>query len=85
MPVFKFSTGCCFKMHINNDWGFPSDSVVKNLPANAGDKGLIPDLRIFHVPWSNKPPVPQLRSPCSRAQEPQLLSPHAAATEAQVP
>ena len=22
--------------------GFPSDSVVKNLPANAGDTGLIP-------------------------------------------
>ena len=24
--------------------GFPSDSVVKNLPANAGDAGLIPGL-----------------------------------------
>ena len=24
---------------------FPSDSVVKNLPANAGDTGLIPDKR----------------------------------------
>ena len=24
-------------------WGFPSDSVVKNLPDNAGDTGLIPE------------------------------------------
>ena len=40
-------------MHINNDWGFPSDSVVKNLPANAGDKGLIPDPGSFHMPWSD--------------------------------
>ena len=23
-------------------WGFPGDSVVKNLPANAGDLGSIP-------------------------------------------
>ena len=26
--------------------GFPGGSVVKNLPANAGDMGLIPDLGI---------------------------------------
>ena len=25
--------------------GFPDGSVVKNLPANAGDAGLIPELR----------------------------------------
>ena len=25
-------------------WGFPGDSVVKNLPASAGDAGLIPGL-----------------------------------------
>ena len=25
-------------------WDFPGDSVVKNLPANAGDEGLIPGL-----------------------------------------
>ena len=25
-------------------WGFPRDSVVKNVPANAGDSGLIPSL-----------------------------------------
>ena len=26
-------------------WGFPGGSVVKNLPANAGDRGLIPGSR----------------------------------------
>ena len=26
-------------------WGFPGGSVVKNLPANAGDVGLSPGLR----------------------------------------
>ena len=25
-------------------WGFPGGAVVKNLPANAGDTGLIPGL-----------------------------------------
>ena len=28
-------------------------SVVKHLPANAGDTGSIPDLGRFHMPWSN--------------------------------
>ena len=31
----------------------PWDSVVKNLPANAGDVSLIPGLERFHMPWSN--------------------------------
>jgi len=26
-------------------WGFPGNSVIKNLPANAGDMGLIPGMR----------------------------------------
>ena len=30
-------------------FGFPSDSAVKNPPANAGDTGLIPGLGRF--PW----------------------------------
>ena len=34
------------------EWGFPGGSVVKNLPASAGDMGLIPDLR-SHMPQSN--------------------------------
>ena len=31
------------------DKGFPGGSVVKNLPATAGDMGLIPDAGRFHV------------------------------------
>ena len=33
--------------------GFTAGSVVKNLPANAGDTGLIPDSGRFHMLWSN--------------------------------
>ena len=33
-------------------FGFPSDSAVKNPPANAGDMGLIPGLGRF--PWRRK-------------------------------
>ena len=40
-------------------WGFPGGSVVKNLPASAGDLGLIPDLRKSHVPQSNSTRVPK--------------------------
>ena len=34
-------------------WGFPDGSVVKNLPANAGDMGSIPGPGRSHMPWSN--------------------------------
>ena len=40
------------------DRGFPGGSVVKTLPANAGDTGSIPGPGRSHVP--------QLFSPCSR-------------------
>ena len=33
--------------------GFPGSSVVKNLPANAGDVGSIRGPRRSHTPWSN--------------------------------
>ena len=33
--------------------GFPGDSVVNNLPANAGDMGSIPGPRRSHMPRSN--------------------------------
>ena len=33
--------------------GFPGGSVVKNLPANAGDTGSILDLARSHMPLSN--------------------------------
>ena len=32
--------------------GFPGGSVIKNLPANAGDTGLIPGLKRSHMPQS---------------------------------
>ena len=32
---------------------FPGGPVVKNIPANAGDIGLIPGLGRFHIPWGN--------------------------------
>ena len=47
--------------------GFPGGSVVKNLPANAGETGLIPDLGRSHMPRSNEAHEPQL---LSLAQEP---------------
>ena len=68
-----------------SEWGFPGGAVVENLPANAGDTGSSPGLGRSHMPWSNLPRAPQLLSLCSRAGEPQLLSPHAATTEARMP
>ena len=32
---------------------FPGGPVVKNLPANTGDKGLIPGPGRFHMLWGN--------------------------------
>ena len=31
----------------------PGGTVDRNPPANAGDTGLIPDMRRFHMPQSN--------------------------------
>ena len=38
---------------------FPGGSVVKNLPASAGDTGSIPGLGRFHTPRSNQVHMPQ--------------------------
>ena len=65
--------------------GFPGGAVIKNPPANAGDTGSIPGQERSHMPQSNKTCVPQLLSLCSRAREPQLLSPRATITEAHTP
>ena len=40
------------KRKINNQ-DFSGVSVVKNLPANAGDTGSIPDPGRFHMPWGS--------------------------------
>ena len=40
-----------YSLYINfKTLGFPGGSVVKNLPANAGDTGLIPGLGRSHIP-----------------------------------
>ena len=50
-PVFNYEvTFFYLKMY---EMGFPDGSVVKNLPANAGDTGSIPGLRRALMPWSN--------------------------------
>ena len=54
---------------------FPGGSVVKNLPASAGDTGSVPDLGRSRMPGSNYALAPQLLSLCSRAYELQLLKP----------
>ena len=64
---------------------FPGGAVVKNPPANAGDTGLSPGPGRYHMLRSNWACASQLLSLCSRAGEPQLLSPHATTTEACVP
>ena len=54
-------------VHESSNMGFPCGSVVKNLPANAGDTGSIPGLGGSHMPWSNSACAPQLSSLCSGA------------------
>ena len=60
---------------IKTVWDFPGSTVVKNLPANAGDTGSSPGRGRSHMPRSNSARVPQLLSLRSRAREPQLLKP----------
>ena len=59
---------------------FHGGSAEKSLPANAGDTGLILELGRSHMLRSNQAHA-QLPSLCSRVQEPQLISLHAATTE----
>ena len=54
----------------------------KESTCNAGDMSAISDLGISHMLRTNQAHKPQLLNQCSRAWELQLLSPHAAATEA---
>ena len=53
---------------------FPSGSVVKNPPADAGDTASIPGPRGLNMLWSYGAHVPQLMSLWSIAGEAQLLS-----------
>jgi len=52
MPITKLNVEVDFSTKAS-DGDFPSGSVVKNPPANAGVMGSIPGPRIFHVPQSN--------------------------------
>ena len=64
--------------------GFPGGPAVRNLPANAEDKGSIPDLGRSDMPQGNEVCALQQMSLYSRAWELQL-SPGAATTEALMP
>ena len=92
-------SNCCFLIYIQVSqetakWrlsnktlnrGFPSGSVAKNLPANSEKMGSISDSGRYHMLWSNNACVPRLLNLCSRAWEPQQLSPCATTAETQVP
>ena len=65
--------------------GFPGGAVVRNPSASAGDMGSDPGLGRSHMLQSNYARAPQLLSLCSRAREPQLLSPRATTAEARAP
>ena len=54
---------------------FPGGTVDRNLPANAGDTGLIPSLERFHMPQSNLACVPQLLRLRAATAEPTRLEP----------
>ena len=44
--------------------------MVKSLPANPGDVGLIIGFGRIHMPQSNQTQAPQLLSPCAATAEP---------------
>ena len=46
-------TEVCLKHLITKVLDFPGGPVVKNLPCNAGDTGLIPGAGRFHMPRGN--------------------------------
>jgi len=65
LPLDSFSTACrnshlsplnCFCTFVKNHLGdFPGSPVVKTLPSNAGDAGLIPNGGSkSHMPWGQK-------------------------------
>ena len=69
-PVTLSPTGADLTtLNVKSDQlGFLGGSVVKNLPANAGDTGSIPEPIRSHMP-SNKGPAPPLLKPaCPKAQ-----------------
>ena len=60
--------------------GFPGGTVVKNLPANAGDTGSSPGMGRSHIPrssWAREPQLLSLRvwSLCSATREAAIVRP----------
>ena len=52
---------------LQNDWGLPGGSVVKNLPANTGDMGSIPESgRYSGGGHANPLQYPSLEDPIDR-------------------
>ena len=43
----------CFIVVKTYNMDFPGGPMVRNLPANAGETDLIPDLERVHMPWGN--------------------------------
>ena len=48
-----FKGNMAYKKKNKNKQGFPGGSVVKMLPANAGDVGMIRGPERSHMPWGN--------------------------------
>ena len=40
--IYDLASISILYLNISTNWGFPGGSVVINLPANAGDMGLVP-------------------------------------------
>ena len=57
MPSWRQRLGKREKLRIGlkdyEEWGFPGGTVVKNLPASAGNTGAIPGPRRSHMLRSN--------------------------------
>ena len=82
--IEMFTKNGCLLLHVNynlvksikkTERGLPGGSAGETLPANAGDRSLIPGQGRSHVPESKEACAPQLPSLCSTAREPQLLMP----------
>ena len=64
------------KYNQNKILDFPGGPVVRNLPANAGDRGSIPSAGRFHMLQGNKARVlPTMEPERPRAHESQPLKP----------
>ena len=58
-------------LFVKKYWASPSGSVVKNLPAKAGDTSSVTDLGRCHMLQSNEAWVPRLlKLTCPRARAP---------------